>query len=125
MNPRARVLIVDDDSNISQMMARALSRNGFDVEAVESASEALPRFDATACDAAVLDLLMPDHDGVELAMALRQRSPGLPIAFLTGYVNSPLLKWADKAAVRVFSKPMVIQEIVDFLRHELQIDRDD
>ena len=121
MMPAPRVLVVDDDANIAQMMARALVRNGFQVEVAASAEEALPRFDMTPCDAAILDLLMPDHDGVEIATALRLRSPALPIAFLTGYTNSPLLKWAERPGVEVFKKPMVIQEIVDFLRTELGI----
>jgi DNA-binding response OmpR family regulator len=114
-----RILIVDDDPAIAEMMARALARRGYQVEAVHSPEEAVVRFQAEPCAAAVLDLVMPERDGMDLAEALRAQSPGMPIAILTGYVNSPLLPRERLASLAVFKKPVVIQEVVDFLDAEL------
>ena len=64
---------------------------------------------------ALLDLVMPGRDGAEVASGLRALIPGLPIAMLTGYTHSPLLAAARKAGVAVFTKPVVIHELAEFL----------
>ena len=115
MQGRLRILVVDDDPAMAEMMARALTRHGYEVDAASSADEALARFVAQAHDAAVLDLVMPDRDGVQLARALRSRAPGLPVAILTGYVRSPLLTENERPRLEVFQKPVVVQDVIDFL----------
>ncbi len=124
MKPAPRILVVDDDQAIAEMMARALSRRGYRVEAVQSPDEALRLFGTAPHDAAVLDLVMPERDGMDLARTLRAQSPGLPIAILTGYVNSPLLPKEERVSLALFRKPVVIQEVVDFLDAELGRTRD-
>lgn len=102
------------------MLARSLSRRGFRIETTSSPEDALTRAGEGGYDAALLDLVMPGRDGAELAAALRERIPGLPVALLTGYTNSPLLDAAQRSGVAVFVKPVVIQELVDFLEAELR-----
>jgi CheY-like chemotaxis protein len=113
------VLVVDDDPGIGQMLTRALARHGFEVDAVTSADEALERAESTRYDAALVDLVMPGRDGADLAETLRRRFPGLPIGLLTGYVHSPLIPAIEKSGVAVFKKPILIQELVDFLQREI------
>jgi CheY-like chemotaxis protein len=120
MQNKFRILIVDDDPAVTEMMARALARRGYQVEATDSPGEALARFAAQPCDAAVLDLVMPDRDGIELARALRGHAPGLPVAILTGYVHSPLLAENERPRLAVFKKPVVVQDVIDFLASELR-----
>jgi CheY-like chemotaxis protein len=119
MQGRPRILVVDDDPAVTEMLARALARRAYQVDATNSADEALTRFVAQPCDAAVLDLLMPERDGLELARDLRKHAPGLPVAILTGYVNSPLLAEDERPRLAVFKKPVAVQDIIDFLSSEL------
>jgi two-component system response regulator QseB len=119
MKPTPRILVVDDDQAIGEMMARALTRRGYLVNAVQSPEEALTLFETAPYDAAVLDLVMPERDGMDLARSFRATSPGLPIAILTGYVHSPLIPRGEAASMAVFRKPVVVQEVVDFLEAEL------
>jgi CheY-like chemotaxis protein len=119
MQGEFRILVVDDDPAVAEMMARALARRGYQVETTDSADEAVAKFAAQPYDAAVLDLVMPDRDGIELARALRARAPGLPVAILTGYVHSPLLAENERPRLTVFKKPVVVQEVIDFLASEL------
>lgn len=114
-----RILIVDDDSEVATMLARSLSRRGFQIDSTNSPEEALTRASEAAYDAALLDLVMPGRDGAELAAALRLKIPGLPVALLTGYKHSPLIAAAERAGVAVFTKPVVIQDLVDFLQSEI------
>ena len=50
---------------------------------------------------------------------LRRKIPGIPVGLLTGYHNSPLVNAAKKAGAKLFTKPVIIQEVVDFLRAEI------
>ncbi len=117
--PPPRILVVDDDPGIGEMLAKALKRHGFEVDTAASADEALQKSETTAYDAAIVDLVMPGHDGAELAEALRRRTPGMPIGLMTGYTNSPLLLAAEKSGMAAFKKPLLIQDLVDFLQREI------
>jgi DNA-binding response OmpR family regulator len=114
-----RILIVDDDPEVATMLARSLARRGFQIDSSSSPDEALARASEIPYDAALLDLVMPGRDGSELAAALRQKLPGLTVALLTGYKHSPLIAAAERSGVTVFTKPLVIQDLVDFLQAEL------
>jgi CheY-like chemotaxis protein len=120
LKDQPRVLVVDDDPDIATMLSRSLTRHGFVIEATSSPKDALERAGHTRYDAAILDLVMPEHDGAELAAALRVATPHLPIALLTGYVRSPLLDGAERPGVGVFTKPIAIQDLVDFLQAEIE-----
>ena len=113
-----RVLIVDDDAEVATMLSRALLRSGFTIETIRDPVQALDRAGEAGFDAALLDLVMPGQDGMALASALREKSPGMKIALLTGYTHSPLLESAERRGMAVFIKPVVIHEIVEFLQRK-------
>jgi DNA-binding response OmpR family regulator len=119
MKDAPRILVVDDDPGIGQMLTKALGRHGFHVDAATSAEEALEKAEAAGYDAALVDLVMPGRDGKDLAETLRRRFPGLPIGLLTGYGHSPLIPAVEKSGVAVFKKPILIQDLVDFLQREI------
>ena len=119
MRVSPRILVVDDDPNIGLMLTKALGRHGFHVDAATSADEAVEKAETTSYDAALVDLVMPGRDGKELADALRRRFPGLPIGLLTGYTHSPLIPAFEKSGMAVFKKPILIQDLVEFLQREI------
>lgn len=120
MKEGARILVVDDDPEIVRMLARSLGRHGLQIDTTSSAEDALVRAGNTPYDAALLDLVMPGRDGADLATELRKHLPGLPIGLLTGYAHSPLIPAALKSGVAVFKKPVIIQELVEFLEAEIR-----
>ena len=119
MKQGSRILVVDDSQDIVNMLRVALARHGFEIETTTSPEEALSMAAGRTYDAALLDLVMPGRDGAEVAQALRDKNPGLPVALLTAYTRSPLLQAAERAGVRVFAKPVSIADLVDFLEAEL------
>ena len=119
MKDSPRILVVDDDPNIGLMLTKALGRHGFQVDATTSADEALERSESATYDAALVDLVMPGRDGKDLAETLRRRFPGLPIGLLTGYTHSPLIPAFEKSGMAVFKKPVLIEDLVNFLQREL------
>ena len=120
MGETARILVVDDDPGIGQMLTRALGRHGYEVNATTSADEALEMVESASYDAALVDLVMPERDGADLAGTLRRRFPGLPIGLMTGYSNSPLIPQFEKSGMAVFTKPLLIQDLVEFLQREIK-----
>ncbi len=119
MTEGKHILVVDDDAAVATMLSRALARHGFRIDTCRTGDEALAKAGETRYDAAVLDLVMPGRDGADLAGALQTKTAGLTVAFLTGYAHSPLIDAAKRAGRTVFRKPVVVQELVDFLRAEL------
>ena len=119
MKETRRILVVDDDPGIGQMLTKALARHGFEVDATTSADEALAEDRGGSYDAALVDLVMPGRDGADLSSTLRRRFPGLPIGLLTGYTHSPLIPAFEKSGMAVFKKPVLIQDLVDFLQREI------
>ncbi len=119
MEANRRILVVDDDPGIGQMLTKALARHGFLVDAVVSADAALQKVEGVSYDAALVDLVMPGRDGADLSEILRRRFPGLPIGLLTGYTNSPLIPTFERTGMAVFKKPVLIQDLVDFLQREI------
>jgi DNA-binding response OmpR family regulator len=78
-----RVLVIEDEVRIGEILRSALQRAGFTVDVVRLCSDAREALALTAFDAAILDLGLPDGDGLALLSELRAARNGLPILILT------------------------------------------
>jgi two-component system OmpR family response regulator len=148
----ARILIADDEANIRDVVQYALERDGYQVEAVADGQTALSRIEAGGIDLVVLDVLMPELDGLNLCRKLRERGD-IPIIFLSSrteeadrilglelggddYVTKPFspreLSTRVKAVLRRVaarrgseeSPPVIVYErlTLDPAAHELRVD---
>jgi DNA-binding response OmpR family regulator len=77
-----RVLVVEDDATVAEVVVRYLEREGFEVEWVADGREALERADKALPDLVVLDLMLPGLDGLEVCRRLRELAP-IPVIMLT------------------------------------------
>ena len=78
-----RLLIVEDDADLREVLVRSLSGEGFDVRAVATGHELVERATTTPADALVIDIGLPDADGRDVCQALRARGVTVPVLFLT------------------------------------------
>lgn len=78
-----RVAVVDDEETIREAVAIALRREGFDPDLFRDGAEAWERFEQRPPDVAIVDIIMPRMDGLELCRRVRAKSETLPIIFLT------------------------------------------
>ena len=78
-----RIAVVDDEANIRETVAFALRREGYEVEAYADGAEASTAFEDKMPDLAILDILMPRMDGLELCRPIRVASETVSIIFLT------------------------------------------
>jgi CheY-like chemotaxis protein len=79
------VLIVDDDADLSETLARLLGRFGHKCLVAASGSEAIGLIDVASPDLVVTDLHMPGLDGLAVARQARQKSPPIPVVLMTAY----------------------------------------
>ena len=112
-NPTGRVMLVEDDDVFSNVVGRALSRRGYDVQIardIESAREAIA---GTHTDFAIVDLNLAGHSSLELIPLLRSRNPSARILMLTGYASIATAVEAIKlGADNYLAKPADIDDIL-------------
>lgn len=80
-----RVLLVEDDPDNREAMASLLTLGGFDVTAADCGAAGVRAFTAGAFDVVLTDLGLPDMDGWQVAGEIKQASPAIPIALITGW----------------------------------------
>jgi FixJ family two-component response regulator len=101
------VFLVDDDSGVLKALSRLLRTNGYDVRSYASPQEFLACHDAKVPGCAVLDVSMPDVDGLQLHQALAEEGVHRPVIFLTGHGDIPMTVRAMKAgAIDFLTKPV-------------------
>mgnify|MGYP001321876044 CR=1 FL=1 len=108
-----RLLIADDDAVFCGVLARALSRRGFEVDVAHSLSEGRERIAAFRPGFAVVDLRMPDGSGLAMVEELRRLDSGIRIVVLTGFASVATAVEAVKlGAIHYLPKPADADEIV-------------
>jgi DNA-binding response OmpR family regulator len=115
-----RVLVVDDETNHVRVMAIGLRLEGFEVETASDADVALGLFGAEPFDLAIVDLMMPGTNGIQLARLVRERHPRVRVVLTSAYhLSEPQLVRADCGAVGFVPKPFDLTELARFLRAKL------
>ncbi|HEX2885629.1 response regulator transcription factor [Vineibacter terrae] len=108
------IYLVDDDAGVLKALARLLAAHGYDVRAFTSARDFLGAHDPTLPGCAVLDVAMPDLDGLQLQQALAEGGAGLPVIFVTGRGDIPTSVRAMKAGAADFlTKPVKEEDLLD------------
>jgi DNA-binding response OmpR family regulator len=116
----SRILVVDDDATVSEVVARYLQREGFDVETVADGRTALDRALSEPPDLVVLDLMLPGIDGLEICRRLRALAP-VPIVILTARgQESDRIIGLDLGADDYVAKPFSTKELVARVRAVLR-----
>lgn len=83
MNDKIRMLLVEDEQTLADIIADTLGEKEFDVTVAYNGAEGLRRFDERRPDVVVTDIMMPGMDGFSFVDALRRRSADVPILFLS------------------------------------------
>jgi len=101
------VLLVDDEKNILLTLSRALSMEGHVVETASGGREALDRIAALPVDVVVMDVRMPDLDGLSVLQKARETRPDLPIVIMSGHGSIETVRSAFKlGAFDYLEKPI-------------------
>jgi CheY-like chemotaxis protein len=129
----ARILVIDDDQPVLATIKLVLETQGFEVVAVESGRAGKLALEATSFDAAIVDVFMPEMDGLETIKALRRRCPELPIIAVSGAISlfdyrdamepppDYLAMASEFGAVAAVQKPFQPRELLRAVRESIGI----
>jgi two-component system, NtrC family, nitrogen regulation response regulator NtrX len=118
---RASVLVVDDEAAIRDSLHMILEYEGYRVEEAASGSQALTRVGERAPDAIVLDIKMPEMDGLELLKALRERGYDMPVLMISGHADvATAVEATRRGAFDFFEKPLQRERVLLSLRNAIE-----
>ena len=106
------ILVADDEPSVRQFVERALNYAGYAVTAVPDGNAALEALTKRKYDLLLTDIVMPDLDGIALALKVAKDYPGTRILMMSGYANQRQRAHnLDFLAHEVISKPFTLEEI--------------
>lgn len=107
-----KMLVVDDEEVVCQACRRIFVRQGFDVEVNTDARQGLARATESDFTIILLDIKMPNMDGIEFLEKLREKQPDVPVLIITGYPSIPNASAAMRlGACDYVTKPFTSEEI--------------
>jgi len=111
-----KILVVDDEKKIADALAQRLGLRGFDAEPVYDGTSALSQLRRDIFDGVILDLRLPDIDGIEILKQTKGVSPDIKIVILSGHGNEQdFNKCLELGAVACFHKPANILKLIEAL----------
>jgi DNA-binding NtrC family response regulator len=117
----ARILIVDDDENIRKVLQTILEEEGYSVDTAETAKEAVEKTKKAFYNLALIDIRLPDMEGIELLTKIRDTVPKMRKIIITGY---PTLQNAiaavNRGANAYILKPFDMDKVLATIRDELK-----
>jgi two-component system, OmpR family, response regulator len=124
MTPKKRILVVDDEPSVTRLLKLNLEQTGlYEVHVENASSQVVAAARQFKPDLALLDVMMPEMDGGELAERLRQVSAlkQMPIVFLTAAVKKEEVqsRRGQIGGYRFLAKPVELNELLDCLKEHL------
>lgn len=118
---RRPILVVDDQEEICRLLAESLTLEGFKVAMARSGSEALARVEQEPPDLIILDLVMPEMDGLETLRRIRERVGDVKVVVLTAYGTAQRAREAMSLGVREFlGKPFDLDRLLRIVAEEME-----
>ena len=114
-----KILFVDDEASLRRTMAIGLNQRGFDMEPCENGMSTLKKLDSYMknninLSAAVVDIRLPDIDGIKLVKIIKFKYPGLPVILITGYADKYNNEEIRNLQVNAFlEKPFTADELTE------------
>lgn len=117
----ASILLAEDDKAVREFVSRALRQDGHDVMAVADGQQALNALETRKFDMLLADIVMPQVDGIALALKASKDYPDLPVLLMTGYsAERQRAHNLDALINDVISKPFTLKEIRETVRRVLE-----
>jgi CheY-like chemotaxis protein len=113
---QAKILVVDDDASIRKMLAKALTMDrAYAVDEASDGIEALIKLGTCRPDLLILDIFMPEMDGIAVCRALRENPEfsDMKVVIITGFPDDQRLKQVEKMGfTNIFTKPMNLKDFI-------------
>ncbi len=109
-----KVLLVDDEKDFTEILSERMEARGFSVEIADSGPVAINKVKEKSYDAIILDMAMPEMDGIDVLKILLKENPDLQIIFLTGHATLEKgIEAVKLGAVDFMEKPVDINKLLE------------
>ncbi len=117
---RPQILVVDDSPNELKALVIGLKLEGFDVVGVADGNSALNKLNQNDYAIVLIDLMMPQMNGLQLAREIRKAHPGVKTMLMSAYTLSPVqLAKVDVGVIGFVPKPYSFSELVRFIQDKI------
>ena len=110
------ILLVDDEENYRELIAKVLTKAGYEVLQAADGMGALSLLERSNVDLVISDILMPVLNGYALVARLREKWPNMPVILTTGFLSPDAAKSMMKGSVDFIPKPINAETLLDMVR---------
>jgi len=121
MGENARILVVDDDENIRKVLAMILEEEGYSVDQAETAKQAIEKTKKNVYNIALIDIRLPDMEGIELLTKIRDTVPRMRKIIITGYPTlQNAIEAVNRGADAYILKPFDVNKVLATIKEQLK-----
>ena len=122
MGNHAKILVVDDDVNIRKTLKAILSAEGYEVDLAADGKEAIRKTESATYNVALIDIRLPDMDGVELLTRMRDTVPKMRKIIITGYPSvQNAIEAVNRKADAYLVKPVDVAKLLLTIKTHLEL----
>lgn len=116
MNDKTTILVVDDNEDLLETFAMILKRRGYEVQTACDGVDAVDKFKEQNFDVTLMDIVMPEMNGVDAFKKIREIQPEASIILMTAYSNEELMQTAREEGVQlIIQKPIRIDKLIEMI----------
>jgi DNA-binding NtrC family response regulator len=116
-----KILVVDDESIVLESCRKVLEPEGFEVTVALTAEEGLKKIEGDNFSLLLIDVKMPEHDGMYLMQEVKKEWPDLPVIVMSGYPTpETIAKSAERGSATFIAKPFTPDELLETVRKVVQ-----
>jgi DNA-binding NtrC family response regulator len=121
MGENARILVVDDDENIRKVLIMILEEEGYNVASAETAQRAIEMTEKETYNVALIDVRLPDMEGIELLTKMKDTTPKMRKIIITGYPTlQNAIEAVNKGADAYIMKPFNMDRVLATIKEQLE-----
>ncbi|MEW5767850.1 MAG: response regulator [bacterium] len=118
----ARILVVDDEEDVTELLGAALESEGYQFEAALNAEEAIQKIKETAFDLVLLDIRLPQMNGVNIFLKLKGIDPAIKVIMMSAFPVSDLIEQAlQEGAYGCLHKPFEFKKALELVKQVLSV----
>jgi len=122
LDKHARILVVDDDENIRKSFSAILRNEGYMVDLAMNGNEAVRKTESTVYNVALIDIRLPDMEGIELLTRMKDTVPKVRKIMITGFPSTKnAIDAVNKKADAYILKPVDLEKLLGVIREQLEL----
>jgi two-component system response regulator HydG len=124
MGETARILVIDDDENIRKVLATILEDEGYKVDLVDTAKKAIEKTKRNFYNIALIDVRLPDMEGIELLTKMKDTTPKMRKIIITGYPTlQNAIQAVNRGADAYIVKPFDMEKVLKTIEEQMKMQK--